>query len=89
MNSGLLATSPSLSISGAVVPFNEDSRTTICQSLGMKAAMAAGIEALAMRAIENGDTDCLDHIAHLATRLAAELENLAAVVHQLKAEQAN
>ena len=89
MNSGLLATFPSLSTSGAIVPFNDESQTAIYQSLGMKAAMAAGIEALAMRAIENGDTDCLDRIALLATSLAAELDKLAVVVLQLKAEQTN
>lgn len=74
--------------SGAVVVFDDQSQTALFQSLQHKAATAAGIEALAMRAIETGEADSLDRIASLATGLAAELDQLAALVLQLKAASA-
>lgn len=94
MSTGNLAhlnTSQTLTTSSgskAVTVFDEKSQTALFQSLERKAAMAAGIEALAMRAIETGEEVSLERIASLATALAAELDQLAAAVLQIKANAA-
>ncbi|SER26209.1 hypothetical protein SAMN04244573_03238 [Azotobacter beijerinckii] len=72
-------------LSGAATHFTEVSQTALFRELTKKAAMAAGIEALALRIMETGDTVSLERIADLATALTAELDQLAATVQQHKA----
>jgi len=74
--------------SSALVVFTEESQTTIYAALHRKAAYAAGIEALALRAIETGEDAPLEHIAQLAQALSGELDQLASLVLQIKAAQA-
>ena len=90
MNPGSPATthgaSPVLS-AGGIVFFTEDIQRTLCTDLLRKAAMASGLDALAMRAIDTGDTDSLDKIQALASLLAEELQGLANIAGQLKANK--
>ncbi|HHG4777691.1 TPA: hypothetical protein ACPWIL_006128 [Pseudomonas aeruginosa] len=66
------------------ISFTEEAQRGICISLQRKAAMASGIEALARRAIDSGDSDSLDQIEALAQLLAEELQHLAAMAGQMK-----
>lgn len=87
MTTGQLATTRPAA-AGAAVPYTEETQTTLYAALHRKAAFAAGIEALALRAIETGEDAPLEHIAQLAEALSSELAKLASLVLQIKAEQA-
>jgi hypothetical protein len=79
--------SHALAFGGALAVFTEETQRSLYLMLKRRAAMASGIEALAMRAIDTGDMDGLDMIATLASLQAEELLNLAAAVGQLKTMQ--
>ncbi|SFB46242.1 hypothetical protein [Azotobacter beijerinckii] len=70
---------------GSLILLTEESQTSIYTGLHRKAAFAAGIEALALRAIETGEQAPLEHIADIAGALKDELAQLASTVLQLKA----
>jgi hypothetical protein len=87
MMPGLLSTSldTTLALGSGLVLFSEDVQRVLCMRMNRKAAQAAGIEALAQRAIDTGDHDSLEDIAALAGELAEELHNLASMAGQLAA----
>lgn len=68
------------------VILSEASQTAIYAGLHRKAAYAAGIEALALRAIETGEDAPLEHIAELAATLSEALQQLSIQILQLKAK---
>lgn len=72
-------------LSSGLVLFSEDVQRVLCMRMNRKAAQAAGIEALAQRAIDTGDHDSLENIAALAGELAEELHNLASIAGQIAA----
>jgi len=93
MTPGLLTAidpaSTALAIGAGILIFSEETQRLLCTRMNRKAAMAAGIGALAMRAIDTGDTDgVLDLIAAMADDLTEELQNLASIAGQLKAAKA-
>ncbi|MFJ7286345.1 hypothetical protein [Pseudomonas sp. NPDC099000] len=93
MNPGLLTTldpaTTALAIGAGIVILTEETQRLLHTRINRKAAMAAGIGALAMRAIDTGDTDgVLDLIAAMADDLTEELQNLASIAGQLKAAKA-
>lgn len=92
MTPGLLTISPatnSLSIGHGLVIFNEETQRVLCINMNRKAAVAGGIEAIAARAIDSGDTDeALDLIINLAAELREGLQTLSNIAGQLKAANA-
>ncbi|MBK3511293.1 hypothetical protein [Pseudomonas sp. MF6747] len=86
MSSGSLA---SLDHPTAVSIFTEENRRALVSQINHKAAIVSGIEALAARAIETGDTtEALESIADIAVVLAAEMRKLAVVTGQLQISNA-
>lgn len=78
-----------LALGAGIVLFTEETQRLLCIRMNRKAAMAAGIGALAMRAIDTGDTDsALDLIAAMAADLHEELQKLAEIAGQLTAAKA-
>lgn len=70
-------------ISGATgMAFSEENRRMVVVQLNHKAATAAGIGALAIRAIETGNRAALEDIVDLAEALAEELRHLAMLAGQ-------
>jgi hypothetical protein len=90
MTPGMLTTSnAALPFGTGIVIFNEENQRQIVIKMNTKAAQAAGIGALAQRAIDTGDyADALEFIASLAVELAEGLQHLASVAGQLKASKA-
>lgn len=73
-------------VSGANGPeLTERNRRKVVAHLNHKAATAASIEALAMRAIETGNTESLEDLAMMATVLSEDLRRLAVAVGELVA----
>jgi hypothetical protein len=88
MTPGLLSTiEHSLALGSGLVMFSEETQRLLCIKMNRKAAQAAGIEALAMRAIDTGDHDSLDKIAAMAGELAEELHNLALIAGEIAASK--
>lgn len=86
MSSGSLA---SLDNATSVAIFSEEHRRALVSQMNHKAAVISGIEALAARAIETGDTaDALESIADIAVVLAAEMRKLAVITGQLQLSSA-
>lgn len=79
----------SLAIGGGIVIFTEETQRLLCIHMNRKAATAGGIEAIAARAIDTGDTDeALDLILNLAAELREGLQTLSNIAGQLKAAKA-
>lgn len=79
----------SLAIGGGIVIFTEETQRLLCIHMSRKAAAAGGIEAIAARAIDTGDTDeALDLILNLAAELREGLQTLSNIAGQLKAAKA-
>lgn len=86
MSSGSLA---SLDNVTAVAIFSEENRRALVSQMNHKVAVIAGIEALAARGIETGDTtETLEHIADIAAVLGAELRKLAVLTGQIQLSNA-
>lgn len=70
---------------GDVIPLPTTKKIAIYRNLRQSAAMASGLEALAVRALECGEaTDKdLEDIADLSSRLKEELNRVALVISQL------
>lgn len=78
-----------LAVGSGIVLFTPDTQRLICITMNRKAAVAGGIEALAARAIDTGDTEeALEHIVNLAAELREELLNLANLAGQIVASKA-
>jgi hypothetical protein len=93
MNPGLLTaidTTAALALGAAgLVIFTEETQRLICLRMNTKAAQAAGIGALASRAIDTGDhAEALEFIVSLANDLASEIQHLANVAGQITASKA-
>lgn len=89
MTPGLLTTidapSASLNLGNGIVLFTEDTQRVICITMHRKAAVAGGIEAIAMRAIDTGDHHAaLEFIVSLAAELREGLSDTANVTGQIK-----
>jgi hypothetical protein len=90
MTTGILTTSPAgTSIGTGIVLFSEENQRQIVITMNTQAAQAAGISALAMRAIDTGDhADALEFIASLAVELTQGIQHLASIAGQLKVSKA-
>lgn len=85
---GILGTAlETITLSGALAVFSEETQRALCVRLTRKAAQAAGIGAMASLAIHTGDEPPIDLIVSMAEELAEELQNLAHIAGQLKASQ--
>lgn len=88
MNSGMSTTHQKafaiLPGAGTIIVFTEETRGQLYTALQRKAAMAHGIDAMAMRAIDTGDHDQLEWIAAAASELGEALQQLAAIIGQAK-----
>lgn len=74
---------------GGFVIFTEETQRLLTIRMNSKAAQAAGIGALAMRAIDTGDhADALQFIADAAADLAEQLQHLANIAGQINASKA-
>jgi hypothetical protein len=93
MNPGLLTaidpTTAALALGAGIVMFSEETQRLLCIRMNTKAAQAAGIGALASRAIDTGDhAEALEFIVSLANDLASEIQHLANVAGQITASKA-
>lgn len=93
MNPGLLTaidpTTTALSIGTGIVIFSEETQRLFCIRLNTNAAQAAGIGAIAMRAIDTGDhAEALEFIASLANDLASNCQAMANLTGQINTSKA-
>lgn len=85
MSSGSLAVFERNENKGNVIVLSEVKKIAIYKTLRQSAAMASGLEALAVRALDCGEaTDQdLENIADLSTKLNEELNRIALVISEL------
>lgn len=77
-----------LNSTGLSLAFNKPNQEALYKNLRATAATAAGIEALAIQALEAEDsTECLEYIADLSTRLKEEMNQLSVIVAELEPNQ--
>ncbi len=61
-----------------------DIQTAIFAAVRQTGSMAAGIETMAVRALEQGEIHLLDDIANLSSLLTEQLRNLSVTINNLK-----
>lgn len=78
----------SLPASGTLAVFSEDTQRQLRSFAVSQAAMAFGIEAMAARAIDSGESDQIDLMQALASKLGSELLELSNILGQIKVPNA-
>lgn len=68
-----------------ITEMTPEKQAAIYAQLRRQAALGAGIEALALRSIESGEGDPLEHIAELAAVLSLGLAELSSAILQIQA----
>ncbi|MEH6353837.1 hypothetical protein FBY06_14048 [Pseudomonas sp. SJZ085] len=75
--------------STAIATLTEANRRALVVEINHKAAVTAGVEALAVGAMQSGDIEgVLENIADITAVLSKELRKLAVLVGELKASHA-
>lgn len=84
MHRNLITTSTAIHQLPANTPLCEEVQNALYAAIRHHSAMSAGIEALAVRAFEQGEVHLLDDIANLSSQLTEHLRSLSTTIINLK-----